>query len=66
MNRRAARKLACSGRSLRNVHDLIPGVWRGTLRPKARVLAREAYTFDKTYGLTLRRQGDAAADWVWV
>ena len=30
--------------------------------PEGWVLKREAYTFDKTYGFTLWRQGDAAAD----
>jgi hypothetical protein len=30
--------------------------------PDGWVLEREAYTFDKTYGFTLWRQGDAAAD----
>lgn len=30
--------------------------------PEGWVLEREAYTFDKTYGFTLWRQGDAAAD----
>jgi hypothetical protein len=31
-------------------------------RPEGWVLQREAYTFDKTYGFTLWRQGDASAD----
>ncbi len=30
--------------------------------PEGWILQREAYTFDKTYGFTLWRQGDAAAD----